>query len=212
MSQEINSKERRNKRQKREKPILTEQEIKKRKANKTKLAAASFVLLLSVGILGNWYYQNSDLSANISPLVDSSKTKTLGEAEFVGATAQNEEKDENEYFSSARVNRQKARDEALETLQKVVDSSDEGSEAKAKAAKDIARLSSNIEIENKIETLVVAKNVDNCVAVVSEDGSRVDIIVDCSDLSDSTIMQIKDIAMQQLSCSFENVSIIQSKK
>ena len=210
MNQEINTKEKKSKHEKKVKPILTEQEIKRRKSSKTKLAAASFVLLLSVGILGNWYYQNSDLSANISPLVDSSKTKTLGEAEFVGATALAEETGESEYFSTARVNRQNARDEALEKLQKVIDSTEEGSEAKAKASEQIARLSSNIDIENKIETLVVAKNVDNCIAVVSEDSSRVDIIVDCKELDDSTIMQIKDIAMQQLSCSFENVSIIQS--
>ena len=208
MNSEIKGKVRKSRR---EKPILTEQEIKKRKSNKTKLAAASFVLLLSVGILGNWYYQNSDLSANISPLVDSSKTKTLGEAEFVGATALNEESGESEYFSAARLNRQKARDEAFEKLQKVLDSADEGSEAKSKAAEEIARLSSNIEAENKIETLVVAKDIDNCVAVVSLDGSEADIIVDCDELNDSTIMQIKDIAMKQLSCGFENVSIIQSK-
>ena len=208
MNNDIKGKERK---KRKEKPILTEQEIKKRKSNKTKLAAASFVLLLSVGILGNWYYQNSDLSANVSPLVDSSETKTLGEAEFVGASALNEESGESEYFSSARLNRQKARDEALEKLQKVVDSADESSEAKNKAAEEIARLSSNIDIENKIETLVVAKNIDNCVAVVSNDGKEVDIIVDCRELSDSTIMQIKDIAMKQLSCGFENVSIIQSE-
>ena len=34
--------------------------------------------------------------------------------------------------------------------------------------------------------------------------------VDCETLDDTTILQIKDIAMSQLQCGFEDVSIIQS--
>lgn len=211
MAEELSKNNQKTKTKKKNKPILTEEELKKRKSKKTKLALASFVLLLGVGIMGNWYYQNTDLSANIQPLIDSSQTKTLGEAEYVGATKQADEDTENEYFSNARVERQNARDEALEKLQKVVDSSDENSDAKTKASEGIAKISDNIEIENKIETLVTAKGVDNCIAIVDNDSSRVDIIVDVEDLSDTVIIQIKDIAMQQLGCSFEDVSIIQSK-
>ena len=211
MEKETNVVDKKNKKLKKQKPILTEQEIKQKKARKTKLAAASFVLLLAVGIMGNWYYQNTDLSANIEPLIDSSQTKVLGEAEYVGATVIDNNKSENEYFSSARIERQNSRDEAVEKLQKIVDSTEENSEAKAQATEKIAQISDNISAENKIETLVVAKGIDNCLAVVSNEGDRVDIIVDCEELSDTVIMQIKDIAMQQLSCSFEDVSIIQSK-
>jgi len=211
MEKETNVVDKKNKKLKKQKPILTEQEIKQKKARKTKLAAASFVLLLAVGIMGNWYYQNTDLSANIEPLIDSSQTKVLGEAEYVGATVNDNDKSENEYFSSARIERQNSRDEAVEKLQKIVDSTEENSEAKAQATEKIAQISDNISAENKIETLVVAKGIDNCLAVVSNEGDRVDIIVDCEELTDTVIMQIKDIAMQQLSCSFEDVSIIQSK-
>ncbi|MBR1762748.1 MAG: SpoIIIAH-like family protein [Eubacterium sp.] len=211
MEQELNKKDKTEKTKKKNKPILTEAELKKKKAKKTRFAAASFVLLLAVGILGNWYYQNTDLSANIQPLIDSSKTKTLGEAEYVGGVAQNETDKENEYFSNARVERQNARDEALEKLQKIVDSQQEDSKAKAEASENIARISDNIQAENKIETLVSAKGVDNCLAIISNEADRVDIIVDCEDLNDRVIMQIKDIAMEQTGCSFKDVSIIQSK-
>ncbi|MBQ9532074.1 MAG: SpoIIIAH-like family protein [Eubacterium sp.] len=211
MDENLKAKEKKRSKNAKNKPILTEEQIKKRKASRTKFAAASFVLLLAVGILGNWYYQNTDLSANIQPLIDSSGTKTLGEAQFVGASVEAEEKDENEYFSSARLERQKARDEALEKLQKVIDSQQENTKAKSEASKDIARISDNISAENKIETLVCSKGVDNCLAVISNDSEHVDIIVDCEELTDTLIMQIKDIAMQQIKCSFEDVSIIQSK-
>lgn len=205
------------KKSKMKKPILTETDIKIRKAKRTKASVAAFVLLLAVGVMGNWYYENTDLSSKVQPLITSSSkgAKTLGEAEYVDATTEISEestsKKENEYFSTARLERQNARDEALEKLQMVVSSTEEGSDAKTDAEAKIAQISSYIGIENKIETLVTAKGVNNCLAVVSDDGSRVDVIVDVEELTDTVILQIKEVAMEQLGCSFENVSIVQSK-
>lgn len=191
-----------------DKPILDEAQIKARRARKNRLTVAAFVLLLGVGVMGNWYYENTDLSSSVKPIINS--TKTLGQAELVDATTQTTAK-ASEYFSSARVDRQTARDESLEKLQAIVDSKSESDDAKQTAAEKISVISSHISIENKIETLVTAKGVDNCLAVINDDGSRVDIIVDVDNLTDTVIMQIKEIAMQQLGCSFENISIIQSK-
>ncbi|MCR5208116.1 MAG: SpoIIIAH-like family protein [Eubacterium sp.] len=197
--------------EKKTKPILTEAELKVRKAKRTRVAVAAFILLLGIGIMGNWYLENSDYASTVKPSVTSSQTKTLGEAEYVDGAASVSVKAENEYFSSARLDRQSARDEAVEKLQSVLDSDTATAEAKKVASEGISRVSGYISIENKIETLVTAKGADNCIAVISEDGSRVDIIVDVPELTDALIVQIKEIAMQQLGCGFEDVSIIQSK-
>lgn len=189
--------------------IMPEYKIKKKKkGSKTKVVASVLVLLLAVGISGNWYWENSDISSKISSITSSGKT--LGEATFVDATTEVSQTTESEYFSTARVERQTARDETLETLQAVIDSESEDSEAHKVAAEKIAAVSSYIEIENKIETLVQAKGVQNCLAVVSEDGTRVDVIIDSEELTDALILQIKEIATSQLDCGFENVTIIQS--
>lgn len=189
--------------------IMPEDKIKKKKkGSKTKVVASVLVLLLAVGIGGNWYWENSDISSKISSITSSGKT--LGEATFVDATTEVSQTTESEYFSTARVERQSARDETLETLQAVIDSESEDSEAHKVAAEKIAAVSSHIEIENKIETLVQAKGVQNCLAVVSEDGTRVDVIIDSEELTDALILQIKEIATSQLDCGFENVTIIQS--
>ena len=47
------------------KPILTEEQIKSKKKKRRKVAVAAFVLILAVGAVGNWYYQNTDLSSTI---------------------------------------------------------------------------------------------------------------------------------------------------
>lgn len=196
-----------NKKAKRIKPVLTEEELKKRKSRKTKAAISCFILLLGVGVAGNWYWENSDLSTKISA-VSGDNEKILGEATYVDATT--EATTESSYFSDARVQRQSARDESLEKLQKIIDSSKESDSAHKEAADKIASISDMISAENKIETLVKAKGVNNCLAVINEDGTKVDVIVDVDELTDTVILQIKEIAMAQLGCSYENVTIIQS--
>ena len=193
--------------EKKEKPVLTDSELQKRKSRKTKIAISCFVLLLGVGVMGNWYWENSDLSSKVST-ISSAKEKILGEATYVDATT--EAATESEYFSSARVDRQKARDESLEKLQAVVDSSTESEDAKKEATEKIAKISDTINIENKIETLVTAKGVNNCLAVINESANKVDVIVDVEELTDTVILQIKEIATGQLGCSYEDVTIIQS--
>ncbi|MGN1420086.1 MAG: SpoIIIAH-like family protein [Eubacterium sp.] len=196
-----------NKKEKKAKPVLTEEELKKRKSRKTKAAISCFILLLGVGVAGNWYWENSDLSTKVST-ISSDSEKILGEATYVDATT--ESTTENSYFSDARIERQSARDESLEKLQKIIDSSKESDSAHKEAAEKIASISDMISIENKIETLVKAKGVNNCLAVINEDGTKVDVIVDVDELSDTVILQIKEIATAQLGCSYENVTIIQS--
>ena len=108
------------KKKKKEKTVLTEEQIKKRKTRNSRIVACCFLLLLGVGVAGNWYWENSDISAKVSS-ISSGRDKVLGEATYVDATTTQPVK-ENAYFSSARVDRQTARDESLEKLQKIVDS------------------------------------------------------------------------------------------
>ncbi len=189
---------------------VNEEESKKSKTKRKRFitSIAVIAIVLAVGVTGNWYYQNSDAQSTLQPLLDSAAQKTLGKAELVDATATTIE--ENSYFSSARMDRQNAREASIEKLQGIVDSADENEDLKKDAVDKIAQISANVNNENKIETLVCAKGVKNCLAVISEDGKRVDVIVDTQDLNDTLIMQIKDIAIAQTSCSFENVSIVQS--
>ena len=196
------------KKKKKEKTVLTEEQIKKRKTRNSRIVACCFLLLLGVGVAGNWYWENSDISAKVSS-ISSGRDKVLGEATYVDATTTQPVK-ENAYFSSARVDRQTARDESLEKLQKIVDSTKDTDKAHIAAADKIASISDIISTENKIETLVKAKGVNNCIAVINEDATKVNVIVDTKDLTDQIVLQIKEITVSQLGCSYEDVTIIQS--
>ncbi len=115
---------------------------------------------------------------------------------------------EDGYFSSVQVSRQRARDEALEVLQSVVDNEKADEAAKAEALLQISKLAEEMSQESGIETLVLAKGFDACVAVVN-DGSA-SIVVKCEGgLIPSRIAQINEIVYEQAGILPESINIIE---
>ena len=112
------------------------------------------------------------------------------------------------YFSSVEVSRRRARDEALEVLQSVVDNEKADDASKAEALLQISKLAEEMTMESEIETLVLAKGFLACVAVVN-DGSA-SVVVKCEGgLIPSRIAQINEIVYEQTGILPENVNIIE---
>ena len=99
------------------------------------------------------------------------------------------------YFSATQVSRQRARDEALEVLQAVVDSADSSETAKTEALESIAAIADEIQKEANIESLITAKGFEQCVAVLN--GSTASIIVRADALQPADIAQINTIVYEQ---------------
>ncbi len=118
-----------------------------------------------------------------------------------------EENTEDTYFSSVQVNRQRTRDEAIEVLQSVVDNAAATETAKNEALAQIGKLADIMEAEANIETLIVAKGFEECVAVIS-DGS-VSIVVKSDGLMPAQISQINEIVYEQSGIKPVNVKIIE---
>lgn len=111
------------------------------------------------------------------------------------------------YFSSIQVNRQRTRDEAIEVLQAVVDNESSTETAKNEALAQISKLADIMEAESNIETLIVAKGFEECVAVISDD--KVSIVVKSEGLQAAQISQINEIVYQQCGIKPVNVNIIE---
>ena len=112
-----------------------------------------------------------------------------------------------EYFTSAVISRQKARDEAIEVLQQVVDSSDAVEEVKTEAYTGINVIAQQIESESNIEQLVLAKGFEQCLAVVSENSAS--IIVKSDGLLANEVAQIKEIVYEQAGIHPRDIKIIE---
>ena len=140
---------------------------------------------------------------------DYSAAVGMGGVNTVGGdavSAADDATDADSYFATSQINRQRARDEAMEVLQSVVDNESTDAAAKEKALGEIGQIASDMESESNIETLVVSKGFEQCVAVVS--GGTVSVIVKSDELLDTHISQINEIVYEQTGILPENIKII----
>lgn len=111
-----------------------------------------------------------------------------------------------DYFAQTVLSRKQARDDALEVLQTVAQSSSALPEAVEAALDDIAQIAKDIENEANIETLVKAKGFTECIAVINDNTATV--IVKSDKLLASQTAQINEIVYNQAGILPSNLTII----
>ncbi len=169
-----------------------------------KIGIRNLVIVLSVLLIGaavyvNWtLFGGEDIVAgadgNNSVIDDGTNGDvTAGENDGMG------------YFAASQIERQRARDEAIEVLQGVVEDAAALDAAKEQALADIAAIAANIEVEANIESLIKAKGFEECVAVVS--GEKANIVVKSEGLQPNQLSQILEIVYLQANILPANVTI-----
>ena len=176
-----------------------------------RIGKRNLILIVCVFALGAVVYLNfrlfSSPDGNIAYGTSNMKD-TVGSADAsVSAEDKEKEKGADEYFASTVLNRQKARDEAVEVLRTVVSSENALETAKQQALGDIERIAADIAKEADIETLGRSKGFESCIAVIS--GDVVNVIVKSSGLLPSEVAQINEIVLEQTGTKPENVKIIE---
>lgn len=134
-------------------------------------------------------------------------TKILGEAKLVDKTETIEDTFPN-YFDTASINRERSRDEALETLQVVVDSAETMPDVKDKALSEMMQIAADIETEANVEEMIKAKGFSDCIAIIS--GENINVIVKSPGLLTAEVAQITEIVMNETGKSPENIKIVES--
>ena len=176
-----------------------------KKVGKRNFIIAGAVLLIASAIVVNFAVFNSsdkdggydyDQSAGMQGNVDNSTNSTTQDS-----------KETDSHFSSVQISRQRTRDEAIEVLQSVVDNQSSTETAKNEALAEINKLATVMEIEANIETLIIAKGFDECVAVIS--GENASVVVKSDGLIPSQISQINEIVYQQAGILPVNITIIE---
>ncbi len=171
------------------------------KIGKRNIIIACAVLLIGAAVLMNWILfagadKNSGYDGYDQP--SGSISDNAGD--------QNNATDVNAYFSATQVSRQRARDEALEVLQSVVENADSTEAMKNEALAEIAVIAAEIQKEANIESLITAKGFEACVAVINKDTAS--IVVKADDLQPAQIAQINAIVYEQAGIVPSGVTII----
>ena len=188
-----------------------------KKIGKKNLVIVSAVVLIGVAVLANWlifrdandgYDYNGD--DGMVGILDNTKNPTSGEnGTESGATGETENTTDS-YFSSIQVSRQRARDEALEVLNAVVNNNSATDEVKAEAVGEIKQISLEMQQESDIESVLVSKGFEQCVAVIN--GETASVVVKCDgELTSAQLAQINTVVYEYTGIEPVNITIVGRK-
>lgn len=178
--------------------------------------AAAIVLFVCGAVYLNWSYSQ-----------DTATGKDLGRATLVGnpkdplasedaktdeaGEGSTESTDSATYFSTARLNRQQARDNALSLLQEAAEDekAEKGAADKANAA--IQTMADYTMTEAQIENLITAKGYTDCVAFLGEDSISVVVSAMENGMTDADAARIGEVIMEQTGLKAEQIKIIEAE-
>lgn len=113
-----------------------------------------------------------------------------------------------DYFATARLNREEARDSSLSILQKTVNDPSASKEAVSSASKSITAMASATLQESKIENLITAKGYKECVAFIGDNSVSVVVQANSKGLQGSDVAKITDIVVGETKFPASEVKVI----
>ncbi len=169
---------------------------------KRQLILAALVVVLGVAVYLNWEFSNNDVNLETSGDSD----KVYGETQQTGVEVTETSE---AYFAQARLNRQKNRDEALESVQTMLEDTTLTEAQRTQITQKAAEIAELAKSETDIEELVKAKGFSECVAFV--DGETASVVVSSTGLSEEEAAQIFEIVLQKTKINSENINIVEAK-
>jgi len=181
-----------------------------KRANKKAVIAAGAVIVLAGAVLLNFLLlpkQNEEEKKGLDVAIDLSDV-SAAIAEKEAEQAGKNESNAKDAFAEMTLSRRQARDEALEVLTGVAESTNALDSTKQDALVGLQQIAAEIECEANIESLVMAKGFEECVAVVN--GDTASVIVKTDGLLDSEVAQISEIVYEQTGVHPDNLNIIEA--
>lgn len=195
------------------------------KIEKRHIVLAALVVALGAAVYINWQFSGNDVVQSGAQSGD----KVIGDAQYVtnpsmlpnpGTSSESGEStptteskpvsdSANEYFTKAILERQKARDDSVELLEKIIKDASSDEAAKKEAVGKAAQIAKNIELESKIESLLKAKGFTPCMAFL--ENGKANIVVASEGLLPHETVTIKDIVKNQGEIPFEDIIIVEVK-
>ena len=174
--------------------------------------ATVFTLVVSAVYL-NWRY--TDEVAESSKILGET-TRVNGEVDENIAKASGTEASaaentgDSDYFATARLTRQQARDNAVSLLEEAAQK--EGADASVlnEASEGIQALAAYTVAESQIESLVTAKGYQDCVAFMSDESISVVVGNGGVELTGQDVAKITDIVMGETDYSADKIKILES--
>ena len=168
---------------------------------KRNVVVATMAILVCAAVALNWKYSGEDAVKG----AQETGSKLLGEATLVsgqegdaeGAADEEAVYTGSDYFASARLTRQQARDNAVSLLQEAAEQEGADTATANEASESIQVLAAYTMKEAQIENLVTAKGYKDCVAFMGDESISVVVSTGTGELTAEDVAKITDIAMAE---------------
>ena len=168
---------------------------------KRNAVVATMAILVCAAVALNWKYSGEDAVKG----AQETGSKLLGEATLVSGQERDAEgaADEeavytgSDYFASARLTRQQARDNAISLLKDAAEQEGADTATANEASESIQVLAAYTMKEAQIENLVTAKGYKDCVAFMGDESISVVVSTGTGELTAEDVAKITDIAMAE---------------
>lgn len=188
---------------------------------KRNVVVAAIMLFVCAAVYLNWSY-NQEVDAG----AESAQGKLLGEAALVSSetddplltgsgendgAAMESAAEQTGYFSTARLNRQQARDAALSLLRDAAAEEGVDQTVKDEANASIQTMANNTLTEAQIENLVTAKGYSDCICFMDDSGVSVVVAAVEGGLTGTDTARIAEIVKEKTGLSTSMVKIIEAE-
>lgn len=204
---------------------------------KRNAVVAAIVLFVCVAVYLNWSYDQGQSVSGIGSATNVTTERNLGEAALVnsdsalamedGSSSSSQDtkaegadakttsgtadvETSGDYFATARLNREEARDNSLSILQDTVNDPEASKDAVSAASESITAMASATLQESKIESLITAKGYQDCVAFVGDNSVSVVVKAKNNDLAASDVAKITDIVVGETKFGAGDIKVIAS--
>lgn len=180
---------------------------------KRNIVMAAVLLFVCAAVYLNWSYNAKIGEADPAMVAAEDAAMAAAEQAALEAAAQEELEAEasSAYFASARLTRQQSRDEALSLLETAASSENASQETIDSAMDSIAAMATWSMQEAQIENLLLAKDFDDCVVYISEQGITVAVPAPLEGLSAASVARITDTITTETGFSVDQIKLIEVK-
>lgn len=167
---------------------------------KKQLVVAGLTVLLGAAVAVNFMVAGKGEQLAEKPAAPVSTN--YGEAAYVSSSG-----DCDAYFAQARLDKQNSRDEAAEVLASMYQGGDLTADELTMVAGDAVKMSSLIESENKIESLLKAQGFEDALCYLN--GTSANIIVKTSGLDAAGAAKIKSALLSEVEVAGDCITIVE---
>ena len=197
------------------------------KMQKRQVVLAALVVALGAAVYLNWQFSNGnqDLAAEAAA---SRADGTLGQARLVNASAASSQaastastpassapatasaEEGEDYFTTARLSRQKARDSATDLIEKTLEDAQASDAAKKEAVQQAAEIAQTQLKESNAENLIKAKGFSDCIVFLQNGECSVVVKPGTASMQNDAVV-VKDAVASQTGVSYDKIKIVEQK-